>query len=72
MSHGVHRGALKSGKEKLIVICCGGITPIYPFNKKSNALIDDGIPHFDEEPNWYKGNEKIIGINQKLKKSYNH
>jgi len=58
---------LKAGDEKLVAICCGGVTRGYPKKKDSRSLIDDGIPHFDKEPNWYKGNEKIMTLNRKIK-----
>ena len=62
--------ALKAGDEKLIALCCGGVTKGYPNENDSRTLIDDGIPHFDNPPKWYEGNEKIMALNQKMKKNY--
>ena len=62
--------ALKAGDEKLIALCCGGVTKGYPNKEDSRTLIDDGIPHFDEPPKWYEGNEKNLALNQKMKKNY--
>ena len=59
--------ALKANEEKLVALCCGGATQGYPKKKDTRALIDDGIPYFDEPPNWYVGNEKIVALNQKMK-----
>lgn len=59
--------ALKAGSEKLVAICCGGVTKGFPKKEDSRTLIDDGIPYFDELPNWFEGNEKIMLYNQKLK-----
>lgn len=62
--------ALKAGYEKLLAPCCGRVTKGYPNANDSRTLIDDGIPHFDKPPKWYEGNEKIMVLNQKMKKNY--
>lgn len=62
--------ALKAGDEKLIALCCGGVTKGYPTKEDSRTLIDDGIPHFDIPPKWYESNEKVIALNQKMKKNH--
>jgi len=63
--------ALKAGDEKLIVICCGGVTLGYPKQSDARSLIDDGVPLYDELPNWYMGNEKVMDMNQQFKKNAN-
>ncbi len=62
--------ALKADNEKLIALCCGGVTQGYPKKENTRALIDDGIPLFDEPPIWYEGNKKIEALNQKMKENY--
>jgi hypothetical protein len=42
----------------------------YPKSPKSRALIDDGIPDYDNVPPWYEGNEKIAEINKRLKNEH--
>ena len=62
--------AFKAGDEKLIALCCGGVKKGYPNGNDRRTLIDDGIPHFDNPLKWYEGNEKIMVLNQKMKKNY--
>ena len=61
--------ALKAADNSdLIFICAGAVsTGEYPKSPNSRALIDDGIPDYDNVPPWYEGNEKIAKINQRLK-----
>ena len=61
--------ALKAADDSdLIFICAGAVsTGKYPKNAKSRALIDDGIPDYDNVPPWYEGNKKIAEINKRLK-----
>jgi len=61
--------ALKAADNSdLIFICAGAVsTGKYPKSPKSRALIDDGIPDYDNVPPWYEGNEKIAEINKRLK-----
>ena len=61
--------ALKAADDSdLIFICAGAVsTGKYPKNPNSRALIDDGIPDYNNVPPWYEGNEKIAEINQRLK-----
>lgn len=64
--------ALKaSDSEEIIVICVGGVGDAYPKNPETKALIDDGLPFYDEVPSWYVGNEKVLEINRKLKERKN-
>jgi mannose-6-phosphate isomerase-like protein (cupin superfamily) len=61
--------ALKAADNSdLIFICAGAVsTGKYPKSTKSRALIDDGIPDYDNVPPWYEGNKKIAEINKRLK-----
>ena len=61
--------ALKAADDSdLIFICAGAVsTGKYPKIAKSRALIDDGIPDYDNVPPWYEGNKKIAEINKRLK-----
>ena len=61
--------ALKAADDSdLIFICAGAVsTGNYPKSAKSRALIDDGIPDYDNVPPWYEGNKKIAEINKRLK-----
>ena len=61
--------ALKAADDSdLIFICAGAVsTGKYPKNPNYRALIDDGIPDYNNVPPWYEGNEKIAEINQRLK-----
>jgi len=61
--------ALKAADDSdLIFICAGAVsTGKYPKSAKSRALIDDGIPDYDNVPPWYEGNKKIAEINKRLK-----
>ena len=64
--------ALKAADDSdLIFICAGAVsTGKYPKSPNSKALIDDGIPDYDNVPPWYEGNEKIAEINQRLKNDH--
>ena len=46
-------GAIKSNK--------------YSNKQSSRALIDEGIPDFENLPPWYRGSEKIMELNKRLK-----
>jgi hypothetical protein len=61
--------ALKAADDSdLIFICAGAVsTGKYPKSSNSKALIDDGIPDYDNVPPWYESNKKIAEINQRLK-----
>ena len=61
--------ALKADEDSdLIFICAGAIKSNKYSNKQSSrALIDDGIPDFDNLPPWYRGSEKIMELNKRLK-----
>jgi|TARA_B100000315_G_scaffold120298_1_gene110200 quercetin dioxygenase-like cupin family protein len=63
----VKRALKASDSEEIIVICVGGVGDAYPKNPETRALIDDGIPFYDEVPKWFKGNDKVREINRKLK-----
>lgn len=62
--------ALKAADEyDLIAICVGGIPANgYLKNSRSKALIDDGIPDYDEPPPWYKNDEDVKGLLRHFKK----
>jgi len=61
------RRALKAAPEtNLFVICAGGVAAGYPKNPNARYLIDDGTPHYDDVPPWYRGRSDIIKRNQKL------
>ena len=61
--------ALKAADDSdLIFICAGAVsTGKYPKSPNSRAVIDDGIPDYENVPPWYEGNEKIAEINQRIK-----
>ena len=60
--------ALKAHDNGLLAVCCGAVPMGYPHNPESRYMIDDGIPNYDEIPEWYQGREDIIQRNQELKK----
>jgi len=60
------RRALKAHEEGLFVICAGGIPMGFPHNPDSRYMIDDGIPHYDDIPAWYRGREDIAQKNTML------
>jgi len=66
VSPSAHR-ALHAAEEALLVVCAGGIPMRYPKEPGARYLIDDGIPHYDEVPPWYAGDEEIISRNRTLK-----
>lgn len=66
VSPSAHR-ALHAAGEALLVVCAGGIPMGYPKDPGARYLIDDGIPHYDEVPPWYAGNDEIISRNRMLK-----
>lgn len=57
------RRALKASEEGLLVICAGGIPMGFPHNPDSRYMIDDGIPHYEDIPAWYRGREDIAKKN---------
>ena len=60
------RRAFRAGdNEPLVMICAGGVTHGYPKSENSRSLIDDGVPHFDDIPFWYEGNEKVTALVKK-------
>ena len=61
--------ALKAADDSdLIFICAGAVsTGKYPKSPNSRAVIDDGIPDYENVPPWYEGNKKIAEINQRIK-----
>jgi hypothetical protein len=61
------RRALKAHGQGLLVICAGGIPMGYPRNPDSRYMIDDGVPDYDDIPEWYRGRADIIDKNQTLK-----
>jgi len=61
------RAFLAGEDEPLVMICAGGVTLGYPKNENSRSLIDDGIPHFDDIPYWYEGNEKVKTLVEKIR-----
>ncbi len=66
VSPSAHR-ALRAAGEALLVVCAGGVPMGYPKNPGARYLIDDGIPHYDEVPPWYAGDEEVVFRNRKLK-----
>ncbi|SHO50010.1 cupin domain-containing protein [Desulfopila aestuarii] len=60
------RRALKANEEGLFIICAGGVPMGFPKNPDSRYMIDDGIPHYDDIPAWYKGREDIAKKNALL------
>jgi hypothetical protein len=65
VSPSTHR-ALHAAGEALLVVCAGGIPMGYPKEPGARYLIDDGIPHYEEVPPWYEGNEEVVSRNRKL------
>ncbi len=65
----IARRCLKADDNSELVCLILGALPADGFPRKasSSTLIDDGIPDWDNLPPWYEGNEKVIGINKKLK-----
>ena len=61
------RRALKANGDGLFVICAGGIPMDFPKNPNARYLIDDGIPHYDDIPKWYRGQAGVMEKNRKLK-----
>ena len=60
--------ALKAQKNTpLFVICAGGVAEGYPQNPNARYLIDDGIPDYDDIPEWYRNNPEIKARNDRLK-----
>jgi len=60
------RRALKADAEGLFIICAGGVPMGFPKNPDSRYMIDDGIPHYDDIPAWYRGQEEIARKNAVL------
>lgn len=61
--------ALKSSETNdLILLCAGGIPSETQTDQESTYLFEDGIPDFDDLPPWYRGNQKIIELNQQIKR----
>lgn len=60
--------ALKAHNEGLFVICAGGVAMGFPKNENSRYMIDDGMPDYDDIPQWHQGNPEIIERNNVLKK----
>lgn len=67
VSASAHR-ALCADAGGLTVICTGAVPQGYPRNPDARYLIDDGIPHYDEIPVWYRGNPDIVEKNRELDK----
>jgi hypothetical protein len=65
VSPSAHR-ALHAAGDALLVVCAGGIPMGYPKEPGARYLIDDGIPHYNEVPPWYAGNEEVVSKNRKL------
>ncbi|MGF1486068.1 MAG: cupin domain-containing protein [Prochloraceae cyanobacterium] len=60
--------ALKANENTpLFVICAGGVAEGYPQNSNARYLIDDGIPDYDDIPEWYRENPEIKSRNARLK-----
>lgn len=57
------RRALKADADGLFVICAGGVPMGFPNNPDSRYMIDDGIPHYDDIPPWYRGRKDIARKN---------
>ena len=65
----VNRALKADNKIELVYLILSAI-PVEDFPKKKDnhgALIDDGIPNWDELPPWYKDNKKVIEINKKIR-----
>ncbi len=60
------RRALKAHDHGLFVICTGGVPMGFPKNPNSRYMIDDGIPHYDDIPAWYRGREDVAEKNKSL------
>lgn len=61
--------ALKAADNSELVCLIVGALPAkgYPRKPKSNTLIDDGIPDWENLPPWYEDNKKVMAINKKLR-----
>lgn len=59
--------ALKAHGNGLLAVCCGAVPMGYPKNPESRYMIDDGIPNYDDIPQWYEGREEIVERNNELK-----
>ncbi len=60
--------ALQADENRaLFVICAGGVAEGYPENPNARYLIDDGIPDYDDIPQWYRDNPEIKIRNAQLK-----
>jgi len=58
--------ALKADSDGMFIICSGAIPQGYPVNSNARYLIDDGIPHYDDIPVWYRGDSKVAEKNRRL------
>lgn len=61
------RRALKAHNEGLFIICAGSIPMGFPRDPNARYMIDDGIPHYDDIPLWYRGRSDIAQKNEVLK-----
>lgn len=61
------RRALKAdATSSLFVVCAGAVPAGYPKYSNSRYLIDDGIPHYDDVPPWYRGDPAVQERNAQL------
>lgn len=56
--------SMNSSPEHFVLYVVGAIPPA------SGYLIDDGIPHFEDVPSWFLGNESIVERNAMLQERY--
>lgn len=62
------RRALRSnGPGRLFVLCAGGVPAGFPRDPAARYFIDDGIPHYDDVPPWYAGDEAVARRNAELR-----
>lgn len=61
------RRALRAAEDGvLLVLCAGGVAAGYPREANARYLIDDGVPHYDDVPPWYRGDPEVLERNAEL------
>lgn len=66
VSPSARRALYSRGPGRLFVLCAGGIPAGFPRDPGARYLIDDGIPHYDDVPPWYAGDEQVLARNAEL------
>ena len=67
VSASTRRALFSKGPGRLFVLCAGGVPAGYPRDPGARYFIDDGIPHYEDVPPWYAGDEKVLKRNAELR-----